>query len=78
MQQLNCDLKKRIHKNLFLVVSVYIASLASAFNFYEAFWRISSMYLLNFNLQSEVMPSSFSLRELFMCKSPILRVLEGS
>ena len=51
------------------------ASVASAFNFCDAFWQISSLRLLNFNLQSKVMPSSFSLRELLMCKSPILSVL---
>ena len=38
-------------------------------------WQISSMCLLGFHLQSKVMPSSFSLRDLFMCKSPILSVL---
>ena len=51
---------------------MYGASLASAFIFCDAFWQISSMCLLNFNLQSKVIPSSFSLRELFMSKSPIL------
>ena len=61
----------------FLVVSMYGASLASAFNFFDAFWQISSMCLLNFNLQSKVMPRSFLLRELFMCKSPILSVLSS-
>ena len=59
----------------FLVVPMYGARLASAFKFCDAFWQISSMCLLNFNLQSKVMPGSFSLRELFMCKLPILSVL---
>ena len=40
-----------------------------------AFWQISLMRLLNFTLQSKVVPSSFSLRELFTCKSTILSVL---
>ena len=51
------------------------ASIASVFNFCDAFWQISSMCLLNFNLQSKVMLSRFSFRDLFMCKSPILSVL---
>ena len=41
---------------------MYGVSLASAFVFCDAFWQISSMFLLNFNLQSKVIPSSFSLR----------------
>ena len=54
---------------------MYGASLASAFIFCDAFWQIASMCLLNFNLQSKVIPSSFLLRELFMCKSATLSVL---
>ena len=50
---------------LFLVVPMYGASHACALFFCDAFWKISSMYLLNFNLQSKVIPSSFSLREYF-------------
>ena len=59
----------------FLVVLMHGASLASAFNFCDAFWQISLICLLNFHLQSKVMPSSFSLRE-FMCKSPVLVVFQ--
>ena len=44
---------------------MYGASLSSTFNFCDAFWKISWMCLLNFNLQSKVMPSTFSLREFF-------------
>ena len=51
------------------------ANLASAFFFCDAVWQISSICLLNFNLQSKVIPSSFLLRELFMCKSATLSVL---
>ena len=67
-QLLNCDLKRAFIRIRFLVVPLYGASLASTFNFCDAFWQISSMCLLNFNLKSKVMPSRFSLRELFMCK----------
>ena len=51
------------------------ARLASAFNFCDASRQISLMCLLNLNLKSKVMLSSFSLRELFMRKSSILSVL---
>ena len=54
---------------------MYGTSLASALIFCDAFGEISSMCLLNFNLQSKLIPSSFSLTELFMCKSPTLSVL---
>ena len=53
---------------------MYGVSLASASIFCDDFWQMSSTCLLNFNLQSKVMPS-FSLGELFVSKSPILRVL---
>ena len=43
--------------------------------FSDAFLQVSLMCLLNFNLQSKVIPSSFLLRELFMCKSATLSVL---
>ena len=59
----------------FLLVPMHGASLASAFNFCDAFWQISLICLLNFHLQSKVMPSSLSLRE-FMCKSPVLVVFQ--
>ena len=72
---LNCGLKKALIRIGFLVVFMYGASLVSAFYFCDTFWQISSMCLLNFNLQSKVAPRSFSLRELFMCKSPTLSVL---
>ena len=71
-------MKSSIIRIRFLVVSMYGASLANALNLRDAFWQISSMRLLNFNLQSKNMPSSFSLRELFMCKPPILSVLTCS
>ena len=45
---------------------MYGASLARAFNFCDAFWQISLMCLINFNLQSKVMPSSFSLRVIYV------------
>ena len=54
---------------------MYGASLANAFNFRDAFWQISSLCLLNFNFQAKVMPNSFLVRELFICKSPIVSVL---
>ena len=54
---------------------MYGASLTSTCNFCDTFWQISVMGLLNFNLQSKFMLSSFSLRELFVCKSSILSVL---
>ena len=54
---------------------MYGASLTSTFNFCDTFWQISVMGLLNFNLQSKFMLNSFSLRELFVCKSSILSVL---
>ena len=38
------------------------AILASVFNFCGGFGQISLMCLLNFNLQSKVLPSSFSLK----------------
>ena len=75
--QLNCDLKSAFIRIRVLVVPVYGESLGSVFNFCDAFWQISSMRLLNINLQSKVMPSSFSLRELFMCKSAIFSVLDS-
>ena len=49
----------------FVVVPMFGASLASAFNFCDTFWQTSSMRLLNFNLQSKFMSSSFSLRAFF-------------
>ena len=66
---------KSIHRKRVLVVPMYGASLESAFNFCDTFWKISSICLLNFNLQLKVIRSSFSLRELFMCKAPISSVL---
>ena len=54
---------------------MYGASLTSTFNFCDTFWQISVMGFLNFNLQSKFMHNSFSLRELFVCKSSILSVL---
>ena len=55
---------------------MHVASLASAFDFRDTFWQISSICLLNFNLQSKFMSSNFSLRELFKCKLSIVRTLE--
>ena len=77
----NIQLKVKLEVKLkepmfnFLVVPMYGGSLASAFVFCDAFQQISSMCLLNFNLQSKVIPSSSSLRELFMCKSSISNAL---
>ena len=45
------------------------SALASALNFCDASWQMSSMFLLSFNLQSKIMSSSFSLSYLFLCKS---------
>ena len=77
----NIQLKVKLEVKLkepmfnFLVAPMYGASLVSAFIFCDAFWQISLLCWLNFNLQSKFIPSSFSLRELFMCKSTILSVL---
>ena len=59
----------------FLVTPTNSASRGSAFNFQDGFWQVSSMCLLNFNLQLKFMPNSFSLGELYMWELPILRVL---
>ena len=59
----------------FLVVPMYYASLVSVFNFCDAFWQISLMPLVNFNLQPKIMPNILSLGELFMWKPSILSVL---
>ena len=53
-----------------MVAPMFGASLASAFNFCDAFWQIFSMCLLNFKLQSKVMPGSFSLRE-YLCSNQL-------
>ena len=68
-QYLNYELQRAFLRINFLVTPIYGASLTSAFNFWDAFWLISSRCLLDFNLQSKFIPNSFSLRELLICKS---------
>ena len=75
LQQIPTTGEKAFIRICVLVVFVYGASLASAFNFCDPFWQIFSMCSLNFNLQLNVMRSRFSLRELFMCKALTLNAL---
>ena len=72
-QYLNCDLKNAYIRIRFLVTPMYSVCLASAFNFQNVFWQVSSMRLLNINLQSKFMSNNVSHEELFMSKSLILR-----
>ena len=75
LQQITTTGEKAFIENMFWLFLMYGASLASAFNFCDTFWKISSMCLLNFNLQLKVMRGSFSLRELLMRKAPISSVI---
>ena len=67
---LNCDLKKafvRIRFFLFIFYDVkYSVNLASAFNFIDAFWQMSSIGFMKFSLRSKFIPNNFSHKQ-FLC-----------
>ena len=71
-QYLNCDLQKCIHKN-FSSWNILGTILERALNFLAAFLQISSMRLLNFHLQSKVIPSNIYERKFVILKFPIFR-----